>query len=90
MKHSVHFLAADTFDSEVHHPELDRFDRIRTLLINTGLMPTPAIYELFWRYFEDDGHELSRAIYFAIAVQSFDQRMATALHRIHCIKWHDD
>jgi len=81
---------ADEPAAETHFPELDAFDRIRTLLTATGLRPTPSVYELFWRYIEDKNHELSRALDFALAMKTLDARMAASLHGVHCAKWHDD
>jgi hypothetical protein len=43
------------------------YDQIRTLLIQTGLPPEPAVYDVLWRYVRDDDAELSLAIDKAIA-----------------------
>ena len=75
---------------EPHSTVLDRLDRIRAILAPTGLTPTPVVYELLWNYLEDNDHELSRALDFALAMKTLDARMAATLHRTHCVKWHDD
>jgi diguanylate cyclase len=60
------------------------FDRIRELLVSTGLAPLPEVYDLLWRYVHDDSHELSLAVDTAIACDSFDLAAVTALRRAHC------
>ena len=46
---------------------LAHFDQIRSLLIQTGLPPEPAVYDVLWRYVRDDDAELSLAIDKAMA-----------------------
>lgn len=43
------------------------YDQIRALLIQTGLPPEPAVYDVLWRYVRDEDHELSLAVDKAIA-----------------------
>ena len=43
------------------------YDQIRALLIQTGLPPEPAVYDVLWRYLRDEDAELSLAIDKALA-----------------------
>lgn len=43
------------------------YDQIRALLIQTGLPPEPAVYDVLWRYVRDEDAELSLAIDKAMA-----------------------
>jgi diguanylate cyclase len=43
------------------------YDQIRALLIQTGLPPEPAVYDVLWRYVRDEDAELSLAIDKALA-----------------------
>ena len=46
---------------------LSWYDQIRALLVQTGLPPEPAVYDVLWRYVRDEDHELSLAIDKALA-----------------------
>ncbi|WP_310473940.1 diguanylate cyclase [Sandarakinorhabdus sp.] len=46
---------------------LASYDQIRSLLIQTGLPPEPAVYDVLWRYVRDEDADLSLAIDKAIA-----------------------
>ncbi|OYQ26067.1 hypothetical protein CHU93_12830 [Sandarakinorhabdus cyanobacteriorum] len=43
------------------------FDKVRAMLVRTGLPPEPPVYDVLWRYVRDDDHDLSLAIDKAIA-----------------------
>lgn len=45
------------------------YDQIRALLVQTGLPPEPAVYDVLWRYVRDEDHELSLAIDQALAFE---------------------
>ena len=46
---------------------LNWYDQIRALLVQTGLPPEPAVYDVLWRYVREEDHELSLAIEKALA-----------------------
>ena len=46
---------------------MDWYDQIRAVLVQTGLPPEPAVYDILWRYVRDEDHELSLAIEKALA-----------------------
>ena len=48
-------------------PALACYDQIRALLVQTGLPPEPAVYDVLWRYVRGEDHELSLAIDTALA-----------------------
>ncbi len=78
-------LAEADVAGELTKARLQKFDQIRAMLVTTALPPTPVIYDMFWRYLDDRNHALSRAVDLALMTGSLDQRLATALHRTHCI-----
>ena len=43
------------------------YDQIRALLIQSGLPPEPAVYDVLWRYVRDEDADLSLAIDKALA-----------------------
>ncbi len=61
-----------------------RFDRIRALLVLTGLPPVPDVYDLFWRHLDGDDFALSAAIDSAIVEGKLDMATVAALRSAHC------
>lgn len=59
------------------------FDRVRAMLVQTGLPPEPAVYELLWRYVRDEDHELSLAIDKAISAGELTLAAALSLRETH-------
>ena len=66
------------------HPLLLQFDRLRDLLVQTGLPPEPDVYDLFWRYLGGLEHAITRALDEALAAGPLDMAAVKALRRDHC------
>ena len=64
-------------------PGLDRFDRIRTILLSTGLPADPEIYELLYLYVSDADAALSRAVEQALADGTLNLLTIRELRRNH-------
>jgi len=75
-----------TAAATVEPPEspLMRFDRIRALLVLTGLPPAPDVYDLLWRHLDGDDFALSTAIDAAIVEGKLDMAAIAALRSVHC------
>ncbi|MBU6166413.1 MAG: GGDEF domain-containing protein [Alphaproteobacteria bacterium] len=59
------------------------FDRVRGLLVRTGLPAEPPVYDVLWRYVRDDDHDLSLAIDRAIAGDGLTISTVMALRETH-------
>ena len=66
------------------HPLLLQFDRVRELLLRTGLPPEPNVYDLLWRHAGGQEIQLSRAVDAALGCPPFDMTTVAALRRAHC------
>lgn len=66
------------------HPLIARFDKVRELLVRTGLPPEPDIYDLFWRYAAGDDFQLRKAVDAALAAGPLDRAAVAALRRALC------
>ncbi|MGI4876357.1 MAG: diguanylate cyclase [Janthinobacterium lividum] len=64
--------------------QLGRFDRIRRLLVETGLPPLPEVYDLLWRHAGDDDERLSRMVELAIAAGALSLQVVMTLRREYC------
>ncbi len=65
------------------HAALSWFDRVRALLVRTGLPPEPAVYDILWRYVRDEDHELSLAVDRAMAGDGLTISVVMALRETH-------
>ena len=74
----------DRIGGGLGHPRLLLFDRVRDLLVATGLPPDTAVFDLLLRHVEGDDPVLSLAIDAALAAGSLDMAAVTALRRAHC------
>ncbi len=66
------------------HPRLYLFDRVRDLLVATGLPPDSPVFDLLLRHVEGDGPILSAAVTAALAAHGLDMATVAALRRAHC------
>jgi len=76
--------ADDRLPGALGHPQLLQFDRLRELLVSTGLPPEPDIYDLFWRYLGGLEHAITRALDEALAAGPIDMAAVKQLRRDHC------
>lgn len=65
------------------HPDLARFDAVRTLLARTGLPPEPETYELFYLHVSQSDAALSREMERALAAGELNTDRVKALRRAH-------
>ena len=77
-------VAAGAVGGGLGHPRLYLFDRVRDLLVETGLPPDPPVFDLLLRHVEGDDPVLSAAIGAALAARCLDMVAVTALRRAHC------
>lgn len=70
--------------SGLGHPRLALFDRIRDLLVATGLPPETPVYDLLLRHVEGDDPVLSAAVTAAMALGTFDLATVYALRQAYC------
>ncbi len=76
--------AEDRLAGNLGHPQLLQFDRLRALLVQTGLPPEPDVYDLFWRYLGGLEHAITRALDTALAAGPIDMAMVKQLRQDHC------
>jgi len=62
---------------------LDWLDKVRALLVRTGLPAEPPVYDVLWRYVRDDDHELSLAIDKAMAGDGLTIGLLMTLRETH-------
>jgi diguanylate cyclase len=60
------------------------FDKVRALLVETGLPPEPDVYDLFWRYAGNDDFQLTQALDAVRAAGPLDMAAVKALRLAHC------
>ena len=66
------------------HPRLLLFDRVRDLLVATGLPPETPVFDLLMRYVEGDDDMLSADVDALLASGGLDMAAVDALRRRHC------
>lgn len=76
--------ADDRLGGALGHPQLLLFDRLRDLLVRTGLPPEPDVYDLFWRYLGGLEHAITRALDEALAAGPVDMAAVRQMRRDHC------
>ena len=76
--------ADDRLSGALGHPQLLVFDRLRDLLVSTGLPPEPEVYDLFWRYLGGLEHAVTRGLDDALAAGTIDMATVKQLRRDHC------
>ncbi len=67
----------------VGHPDLVRFDAVRGLLVETGLVPEPENYELLYLHVRGADTALSREVERALLAGTLDDDAMRALRRAH-------
>ena len=65
------------------HPDLERFDRIRSVLLLTGLPADPETYELLYLYVSDTDAALTRAVQQALDAGQLTLEKMRELRRNH-------
>ena len=70
--------------ADLGHVQLAWFDRIRALLVRTGLPPLPEVYDLFWRYVGSADFHLCQALETALIEGSLDLATVLALRQRFC------
>lgn len=83
-QHAATALSEGTDTSGLGHPRLALFDRIRALLVATGLPPETPVYDLLLRHVEGDDPVLSAAVAAALAIGTFDLATVSALRQAYC------
>ncbi len=81
---AAHAAAATQVGGGLGHPRLLLFDRVRDLLVETGLPPDTPVFDLLLRHVEGDDPILSAAVAAALASRSLDMTAVAALRRAHC------
>lgn len=77
-------LAGDGDSSGLGHPRLALFDRIRAILVTTGLPPDTPVFDLLLRHVEGDDPVLSAAVAAALALGTLDLATVDALRQAYC------
>jgi diguanylate cyclase len=54
--------ASQSFAGHTGHPYLSRLDKVRQILVNTGLPPEPPVYEVFYHHVAQTDASLSQAV----------------------------
>lgn len=70
--------------SGLGHPRMLLFDRVRDILLATGLSPETPVYDLLMRHVEGDDPVLSAAVDAALALGTLDMRGVEGLRRAYC------
>lgn len=76
--------ADDRLSGALGHPQLLLFDRLRDLLVTTGLPPEPDVYDLLWRYIGGLEHAVTRGLDAALAAGPVTLATVKQLRRDHC------
>ena len=77
-------LAGDCNGGGLGHPRLLLFDRVRELLVVTGLPPETSVFDLLMRHVEGDDAILSAAVAAALRLGTLDMAGVEAMRRAHC------